>query len=421
MEKARALLTFIQQDPYLNLTAAVMTLILVALAAHFFVKFVLRRAGYMVAPRLGALPAELVQDNILFNRLALFVPALIIYQTALVLPVIGPTVTAVIQKAAVVAAIIIGVGTITRTMTVANTVYCRYPVSRTRPIKGYLQVATIIIYAISFILIVATILDKSPLVFISGLGALTAVILLVFRDTLLSLVAGVQLTTNDLIRVGDWIEMPQFEADGDVVDIALHVVKVQNWDKTITVIPTHKFLEHSFKNWRAMSDAGGRRIKRAIYIDLNSVRFLSADEIQRFSTFALLKDYIERKQAELAKYNGEIKSESVLVSNARRLTNLGTFRAYLINYLRQHPLIHQEMTFLVRQLQPTSEGVPLEIYVFSKDTRWEVYENLQADIFDHVFAVIREFGLGVFQKPSGKDLLEAAKKSPDPILALSHQ
>ena len=281
--------------------------------------------------------------------------------------------------------------------------YERTPSNR-RPIKSYVQLATVFLYVVAGIFMVARLIDQSPWYFISGLGAMMAIITLVFRDTLLSLVAGVQLTNNDLLRVGDWIEMPQFNADGFVIDIALNTVSVQNWDKTITVVPTHKFLEHSFKNWRGMQESGGRRIKRSLYVNMASIRFLTDEEADRFSRFALLKDYIREKQYELETYNAAYADDPEAIVNARRLTNIGTFRAYITNYLRSHPSIHQDLTFLVRQLQPTAEGVPIEIYVFVNDVRWVIYEGVQADIFDHLLAIAPEFGLHIYQRPSSYDL-----------------
>src|SRR5690606_21205203 len=288
-----------------------------------------------------------------------------------------------------------------------NEIYNSFEMARNRPIKGIIQIINLLLYAMALILIIAIILDRSPWFFLSGLGAMTAILLLVFRDTILSLVAGVQLTTNSLIRIGDWIEMPQFAADGDVVDIALHAVRVQNWDKTITVIPTHKFLEHSFKNWRGMQESGGRRIKRAIHIDINTIRFLTDEEIERFGRFALLREYIARKKQELEEHNRQKVDDPSVAANVRRLTNVGTFRAYVTQYLRQHPGIRQDMTFLVRQLQPTGEGLPIEIYVFTNSTKWAVYEGIQADIFDHILAIVPEFGLRVYQTPSSNDFMRA--------------
>ncbi len=238
----------------------------------------------------------------------------------------------------------------------------------------------------------------------SGVGAMTAVLLLVFKDTILSLVASVQLTSLDMVRVGDWIEMPQYNADGDVVDVALHTVRVQNWDKTVTTIPTHKLISDSFRNWRAMSESGGRRIKRALHLDVSSIRFLTPAEVERFKGFALLADYIEGKEKELADYNAGLPGKTDAQVNLRRLTNVGTFRAYVFNYLKHHPKVHQHMTLLVRQLQPGPTGLPIEVYAFSNDTAWAVYEGVQADIFDHLLAIVPEFGLSVFQQPSGRDL-----------------
>ncbi len=298
--------------------------------------------------------------------------------------------------------------TVDSLLSAAHTFYLRTPSSALRPIKSYVQLTKIFVYVIAFIFIVATLAKQSPWYLVSGLGAAMAIILLIFRDTLLSLVASVQLSNNDLIRVGDWIEMPQFNADGDVVDIALTAVKVRNWDKTITVVPTHKFLDNSFKNWRAMSEGGGRRIKRAIHINTTSIRFLTDEEIERFGRFPLLRDYIATKVAELGEHNARYAADPAAILTSRRLTNIGTLRAYISAYLRGHPSIHQELTFLVRQLEPTPEGLPIQIYVFTNDTRWAYYEGIQADIFDHILAVIDQFGLEIYQRPSGRDVASLA-------------
>jgi miniconductance mechanosensitive channel len=288
-------------------------------------------------------------------------------------------------------------------LSAAHALYLRSAAAATRPVKSYVQLAKVFIYVVAGIFIIARLADQTPWFFVSGLGAMMAILLLIFRDTLLSLVASIQLTNNDLIRVGDWIEMPQFGADGDVVDIALHTVKVQNWDRTITVIPTHKFLDHSFRNWRGMFEGGGRRIKRSIHINMGTIRFLSEPEIARLRRFALLQEYIDGKLAELAEYNEPYLGDPDAIVNARRLTNVGTLRAYIIAYLKNHPQIHDGLTFLVRQLAPTPEGLPIEIYVFTRDTRWAYYEAIQADIFDHILAIVPHFGLSVYQRPSGGD------------------
>jgi len=296
-------------------------------------------------------------------------------------------------------------------------IYGRYPIARNRPIKGYLQVVAIVVWVFAVILIVATLMRQSPLYFLSGLGAMTAILLLVFRDTLLSLVAGIQITANDLIRVGDWIEMKQFGVDGDVIDISLNQVRVSNWDKTIASVPTHKFLEHSFRNWRGMFDSGGRRIKRAISIDMNTVHFLSADEISRLGRIGVLREYLAKRQSEIEDWNRDHCGDAEVITNQRRLTNLGSFRAYVVGWLKRNPQVHPNLTFIVRQLPPGPEGLPLEIYLFVSDTRWAVYEDVQSDIFDHLLAVLPEFGLRVYQRPAGSDvaglqLAAAARAEP---------
>ncbi len=279
--------------------------------------------------------------------------------------------------------------------------------ARARPIKGYLQVVKIITYMVTAILIVATLFDRDPLLLLSGLGAMTAVLMLVFKDTILSLVASVQLSSNDMLRVGDWIAMPQLDADGYVVDVSLHTVKVQNWDRTITTIPTWRLISESYKNWRGMFDSGGRQIKRSLSLDQRSVRFLSDAERENLRRFALLADYLDRKQAELERANAEAAAQGKDPLNARRLTNLGTFRAYVQAYVEAHPGIHPEMFRLVRQLQPGPTGIPLEVYCYPAKTAWADYEGIQADIFDHLYAILPEFGLTVFQQPSGADISRA--------------
>lgn len=271
------------------------------------------------------------------------------------------------------------------------------------PIKSYLQIIKIIIYVIGLLLTVAVLTGRSPWVLMSGLGALMAVIILVFRDTILSLVASFTISSNRLLKIGDWIEAPAFGADGDVIDMALHTIKVQNWDKTITTIPTHKLVETSFKNWRGMQDSGGRRIKRSIHLDMNSVRFCDTQMLDRFERFELITDYVRQRRHEVEMDNTQQGVDLSELVNGRRLTNVGTFRAYVAAYLRQHPQIHPDLTFLIRQLAPSPQGLPLEIYVFTRTTVWAEYESIQADIFDHLLSVVPQFELRVFQQPAGAD------------------
>ena len=291
----------------------------------------------------------------------------------------------------------------------ANELYSRRPESRSRPIKGYVQVVKIAIYFGAAILMIAVLIEQSPLLLLSGLGAMAAVLMLVFKDTILSLVASVQLSSNDMLRVGDWIEMPGMNADGDVVDIALHTVKIRNFDKTITTIPTHRLIADSFRNWRGMSESGGRRIKRALVVDQNSIRFLDDKETDDLKRFRLLDDYLARKQEEIAEWNRHELSSDCDTINARRITNIGTLRAYVIAYLKSHPRIAGAgFTLMVRQLPPGPQGLPLEIYCFTDTVEWPQYEAIQADIFDHMLAILPEFGLRIFQNPSGQDFAQLA-------------
>jgi miniconductance mechanosensitive channel len=264
-------------------------------------------------------------------------------------------------------------------------------------------VVQIILFILGGIVIIAHWLGESPFILLSGIGALSAVLLIVFRDSLLGLVAGIQLAANDMVRVGDWIEMPKYEADGDIIDISLNTVKVQNFDKTITTIPSYALISDSFKNWRGMQASGGRRIKRSLFIDTNSIKFCTEEMIEKFKTIKFLTEYITSKEREIAEYNAKNEINRNNPVNGRALTNIGVFREYINQYLQHHPGISQEKTLLVRQLAPTENGLPLEVYAFTNDIRWDVYETIQSDIFDHLFAVAPEFRLQLFQNPSGID------------------
>ncbi len=346
-------------------------------------------------------------DARLPQRLAWAVPLLVWQLGVDLVPHLSETILIVIKRGLLAAQIIIVARAFAALLDGINRIYVLRPRAGERPIKGFLQVASVLAHMAAVILVVAVLMDRNPAIFLGGLGAMTAVLLLVFRDTLLSLVAGVQITTNDLLRVGDWIEMTQFQADGDVVDIALNSIKVQNWDQTFTVIPTHKFLEHSFKNWRGMQEAGGRRIKRSVHIDQSTIRFLEPEEVEQFGRWELLSDYVRKKREEIEAYNMEHPDKEGHVPHVRRMTNVGTFRAYLIEYLRAHPGLRQDMILLVRQMAPGPKGLPIEIYTFTSDIRWVQHEGVQADIFDHVLATVPEFGLRVFQEPGGADIERA--------------
>ncbi|MEN8375886.1 MAG: mechanosensitive ion channel domain-containing protein [Gemmatimonadota bacterium] len=398
------LTSWIEANPVVGPVVAVIALLLVAYLAGVVVRrLVLRSIGRLVTRTRAAWDDVLVERKV-FSRFAQIVPAAVIYYGLPLIPGLPDTVVLVAQRVAAASVILFVAAGISAALTAANEIYNRRPDAQDRPIKGYLQVINILVSVVAFVLIVARVIDRSPVVFLSGLGALTAVALLVFKDTILSLVASLQIAANDMVRIGDWIEVPQFGADGDVVDLALHTVKVQNWDKTITTIPTHRLITDSFKNWRGMSEAGGRRIKRAINIDMSSVGFLSEEEIDRLGSWELLFDYVADKRAATQAFNVAREVPEGVTPHSRRLTNLGTFRAYALAYLRAHSDTHKDMTTMVRQLAPTASGLPMEIYVFSKDTDWHVYESVQSDIMDHLVSVLPAFGLRVFQDPSGSDV-----------------
>lgn len=340
--------------------------------------------------------------------LANIVPAVIVSAGVEAIPGASALVVTVIQNVSAAFVVLTIAFALSNIIDLLGDYFQHRPGRKNLPIKSYFQVAKIVIACITTILIAAALLDKSPVILLSGLGALAAVLMLVFQDTLLSFVASILILSNRMVHIGDWIEMPQLNADGDVIDISLHTVKVQNWDKTITTIPTRRLISDSFKNWRGMVESGGRRIKRSIYLDQNSVRFVSADEQKKLHRFSLLHNYLADKEKEIETWNATLNAEGKDPINARRTTNIGTFRAYVLQYLRSHAQVHQGMTLIVRQLAPTAKGLPLEIYCFTNTTAWVAYEGIQADIFDHLLAILPEFGLRVFQEPGGADFRQLA-------------
>ena len=341
---------------------------------------------------------DILIEKGVFNRLSYLPPLFIIYNLNEIIPEFN-----FFDRVLLALIAFIVITSVNAFISAVSEIYSKSKYAGKLNIKSYLQVLKLIVNLFGIIIIIATLSGKSPVYLLSGIGALTAVLMLIFKDTILSLVSSIQISSNDLFKVGDWVEAPHFGADGDVIDIALHTIKIQNWDKTISVIPTHKLVDSSFKNWKGMSDSGGRRIKRSIKIDMNSVTFCTDEMIEKYRKFNVLSDYIDRKTQEINKYNSDKKLSGDSMINGRSLTNIGTFRAYIESYLRQNNNIHDEMTFLVRQLSPQSDGLPIEIYVFSNDTNWVNYESIQSDIFDHLLAIIPEFGLKVFQNPTGND------------------
>ena len=396
-----------QYHPLLPDIAVVCILLLAAWLAYFLTSRFLLAAVRSLAKRTAHTWDDALINNRVGAKLAQLVPAFIIYTGVDLLPGIDAEVEAFVLNLTSAYMIVVAALTFVAIPNAANEIYESNPEARQRPIKGFIQLLQLAVMILAVLLFIAALLDRSPVLLLSGFGAMTAVLLLVFKDTLLSLVASVQLTAQDMVRVGDWIEVPQFGADGDVVDVELHTIKVQNWDKTITTIPTHRLISDSFKNWRGMSASGGRRIKRSLHLDASSIHFMTEDELNRSKRFLLLEEYLAGKEGELTEYNRELAGataqERDAAVNMRRLTNIGTFRAYAWRYLKQHPKIRQDMTLLVRQLPPGPQGIPIELYCFTTTTAWGEYEDIQADIFDHLLAIVPEFGLRLFQQPAGTE------------------
>jgi miniconductance mechanosensitive channel len=390
--------------PFLPPVAGVLLLLVGAAFINVVAKRVLVGSVRAFARRTNVTWDDALVDHNVFGRLVQVVPALIVFVGVSFVPDLPEGIAQLLRNVSMGYMALMLTLALTAMLSAAGAIYASSPIAKDRPLKGFLQLVQIIVWVFGGVMILSAVMDRSPLLLLSGFGAMTAILLLVFKDTILSLVASIQLTAQDMVRVGDWIEQPQFGADGDVIDVQLHTVTVQNWDKTITTIPTHRLITDSFKNWRGMSQAGARRIKRSIFIDVSSIRFQTQEEVAHFTQFALLRDYIKNKEQELADYNAALETEVDAAVNRRRLTNLGTFRAYAYNYLKNYPSIHNGMTLLVRQLQPGPEGLPLEIYCFTNTTEWAVYEDIQSDIFDHLLTIVPEFGLRLYQKPAGSDL-----------------
>jgi len=379
---------------------------------HLMIRFWIIRLLHKLDEKTASEWYAVILKHKLPQRALFIIPLVIIYNGLNLVPEFQDEVTNFIIRLTAATMVLVGARVLDALLSSAHTLYLMNAGPDKAPIKSYIQLGKVIVYVFAGLFIVSSLADKSPWYFLTGIGAAMAIILLLFRDTLLSLVASVQLTKNDLIRVGDWIEMPQFGADGDVIDIALNTVLVQNFDKTISVIPTHKFLEHSFRNWRGMKETGGRRIMRSVTIDISSVRFLTYREIEKLRESHLLNEYINKKMKEVHDYNSEhLKKSSSTLTNGRWLTNVGTFRAYIIEYLKKHPNSKKDLTMLVRQLEPTEKGLPLQVYVFVDTTVWAEYEGIQSDIFDHLLAIAPEFGLNIFQQPTGRDFNVFARQN----------
>jgi len=398
--------THLNEYPYITHILKIAGILLLSWVVYIFArKYLLRWLEAAIHSTKITLDDALFRNRV-FHRLALIAPAIIIYNFAYLFGDAGSFIRRVVTALIVLIAMLV-IGALLSTL---RDVLSAKDHEKRYQVKSSIQIARIVLYVVGSVVVIAALVGQSPFVLLSGIGALTAVFVLVFRDTILSFIAGIQISSYDLVKVGDWIEVPKYGADGDVIDIALHTVKVQNWDKTITMIPTHKLIEESFKNWRGMEQSGGRRIKRAINIDMTSVRFCDDDLLARFDKMLLIKDYIHKKQKEIEIYNAKHNIDTRERINGRWMTNLGVFRAYLQAYLRNHPKIHSNLTFLIRQLPLGPYGLPIEIYVFTNDTEWGNYEAIQADIFDHIIAAMSWFDLRIYQHPSGNDLVSMRGK-----------
>ncbi|OYR19133.1 mechanosensitive ion channel family protein [Brucella thiophenivorans] len=394
---------FFIAHPWAQTVAMLCGLFLAAFVANFLVKAVLLKVLNRIVQKTTFGQDEELKQHGVIGHLANIVPALIIASGIAAVPELPHTALTVISNVATAFIILTLAFTVSAVLSVVDTLYSRREESKDRPIKGYIQVSKLIIYIIAIVLIIATLLDRSPVILLSGVGAMAAVLILVFQDTLLSLVASMQIASSNMVRVGDWIEMKNLDANGDVTEIALYTVKVQNFDKTITTIPIRKLITEPMKNYRGMQQSGGRRIKRALFIDQATIRFLSEDELHSLASIDQLTNYLSKKEKEIADWNSKLGEKANNPVNTRRFTNIGTFRAYVQTYLQNHPGVHSGMTLLVRQMDPTPDGLPLEIYCFTNTTVWASYEQIQSDIFDHLYAVMPEFGLYPFQNPSGGD------------------
>ena len=409
IQKSLGVETLYAEYAYVGL--ALLAILMIGWLANLLVKRFLLGVVRSIAKKTRTKLSEYLLEESFFLRLSHLAPAFVIGALSDLVFSSYPVVAGLIEVLINLYLVAIALWVLDAIIDTFYMLYEESAFSTKLPLKGICQAIKIVVNVTGVIFILSILLDKSPLYFFSGLGALTAVLLLVFKDVILGLVAGIQLAANNMVRKGDWVEMPKYGADGDVIDVALTTVKIQNWDKTITTIPAHALVSDAFKNWRGMSESGGRRIKRSINLDLSSVRFLKESEIAELESIDLLKKYLSEKRTEIGEEGMQVEEHGLAAPllNGRNLTNSGTFRAYCIEYLRAHPSIHQQgMTFLVRQLAPTEKGLPIEIYVFVNDVRWVHYEGIQSDIFDHLLASLPVFGLRAFQLPSDSSLARLA-------------
>jgi miniconductance mechanosensitive channel len=384
-------------------------IIVLALIISLIFKHVLLKIFHSVVTLTANKWDDAIIENGVHNSITLIIPAVVIfYFVNLLFPAKSSSIINFIQLICLIYIIIVCVVILNSILNSIVQIYNRFEMASHTPIKSFVQMFKVIIVIVAMIIIISIIMQKSPWTLLKALGALTAVSMLIFKDSILGLVAGIQLSAQKMVRKGDWITMPKFDADGDVIDISLTTVKVQNFDKTIVSVPTYALVTNSFQNWRGMAESGGRRIKRSINLDMNTFKFLDENDINRLKKFEYLEEYLNSKSEELNSHNKKLRvniTDSAI--NGRRLTNIGTFRFYIKQYLKHNTNISCNMTFIVRQLQPTEKGLPLQVYVFTNNTNWVNYEGIQADIFDHILTAVPEFGLSIYQDPTGLDFRKA--------------
>ncbi len=385
---------------YLSNILTVLSIVIIAIAAGLIAKKLLLKILSVYVSKSKNKWDDILLERKVLDPIAYIAPVLVIQAFAPIFPAYQEW----IQRIAMSGIIFIVIITANRLMDAVEDIYRGFEISKIRPIKGYVQVVQMVATIVGVIIIIGILINRSPLLLLSGIGAATAVILLIFKDSLLGLVASIQLAGNNMVNLGDWIEMPAYGANGTVLDITLHTVKVKNFNNTITTIPTYALISEPFNNWRAMEESGGRRIKRSVYIDMTSIKFCTEEMLERFGQIRHINKYIQDKRLEIDEYNRINNIDTSIIVNGRHLTNIGTFRAYIEQYLKNHPKVHKSMTLLVRQLQPTENGLPIEVYFFAKNTDWISYEAIQSDVFDHILAIIPEFDLRISQSPTGFDL-----------------
>lgn len=391
-----------QQATLLQVIITIVLLMVASVLAYYISRVIITKVFRFIIKRTKTRWDDIMFEKKVFKGLALLVPYIMLY---IIMPyvIIRHKWLDAADSALHIYGVLIALVILDRTLEALNDIFMTLEISRSRPIKGYIQIIKIILYSIGFIIIISIILKKSPVILLTGFGAMSAILLLIFKDPILGFVSSIQLSSNDMVKPGDWISVPKHNADGIVIDINLTSVKVQNWDLSVTNVPTQLMISDSFLNWKGMEEGSGRRIKRSVYLDLNSVKFCSDEMLERFGKIHLISEYLKDKQKELEEYNRNNQVDDSVPVNGRRQTNIGVFRAYLLSFLKNHPYLHKDMTLLVRQLEPGEKGLPIEVYAFSTKKDLAEYENIQADIFDHILAIIPQFDLHVFQHPTGAD------------------